>query len=81
MKSLNDMNSINENEVDNIYECYLLYDIQNPSKHIKNINNHYYPIIHGCMKTCRESIYLSIFESYSIMGVVLRFDWKDDDKT
>ena len=35
----------------NIAECNLLNDIINPPKRAKNINSHYYPILHGCMNT------------------------------
>ena len=42
---------MHDNEVKNIAECNLLHDIINPPKHAKNINNHYSPILHGCMNT------------------------------
>ena len=35
-------------EVKNIDEYNLLHDIINPPKRAKNINSHYYPILHGC---------------------------------
>ena len=42
---------IQDEEVNKIAECNLLYDIKNPPKHTKNLNSHYSPIIHGCMNT------------------------------
>ena len=42
---------IHDNEVHNIAECNLLHDIINPHKRAKNINIHYYPIIHRCINT------------------------------
>ena len=47
MKILNSMNHTHDNKANNISECNLLNDILNPSKLTKNINNHYYPILHG----------------------------------
>ena len=51
MKSLNDMNYIYYNKVNIISECNLLHGILNHYKCTKNINSHYFPIIHGCMNT------------------------------
>ena len=48
IKNRNEMIYINDNKVKNIAYCNLLQDIINPPKHTKNINSHYYPIIHGC---------------------------------
>ena len=48
------MNFINENEVNNIAECKLLHYILNPYKHTKIWNNHYSPIIHGCMNKIKD---------------------------
>ena len=45
------MNRIHDNKVNNIAECNLLHDMINPSKHTKNINSHYSPILHVCMNT------------------------------
>ena len=45
------MNCMHENEVNKIPECNLLHDIINTSKHTKNLNSHYYTILHGCMNT------------------------------
>ena len=42
---------IHDNEVNNIAECNLLRDIINPPKRAKNVDIHYSPILHGCMKT------------------------------
>ena len=49
MKSLNDMNSMNDTKVNSISQCNLLHDKINPYKWTKNININYCPIIHGCM--------------------------------
>ena len=49
IKSLNDINRINDNKVNNISECNLLHDILNTSKRTKILNIHYSPILHGCM--------------------------------
>ena len=51
IKRSNGMNSIHDNEVNNIAEYNLLSDILNTSRRVKNINNHYSIIIHGCMNT------------------------------
>ena len=45
------MTLIDNNEVNNIAEFNLLYDIINPPKRAKNLNSHYDPILHGCMNT------------------------------
>ena len=45
------MTRIHNNEVKNIAECNLLHDIINPPKRAKNLNSHYYPILHVCMNT------------------------------
>ena len=45
------MTRIHKNEVNNIAECNLLYDIIDPPKRAKYINIHYSPTIHGCMNT------------------------------
>ena len=46
MKILNIMNSIHDNNVNNIAEVNLLHEILNTSKHTKYISSHYprYPI-------------------------------------
>ena len=49
MKILNSMNHTHNNKVNNIAKCHLLHDILNPSKQTKNINSHYYSILHVCM--------------------------------
>ena len=43
------MTCIRENKVNIIAEWNLLHDILNPSKHTRNINIHYSPIINGCI--------------------------------
>ena len=45
------MTCIHKNELNNIAECNLLHDIINYPKRAKYINNHYSPILHGCMNT------------------------------
>ena len=53
MKSLNDMNRIHNNKVNNTSGWNLLHAILNSSKRTKNMNIHYYPILHVCMNTSR----------------------------
>ena len=53
MKSLNYMNCIHDNKINNIATRNLQHDILDSSKHTKNINIHYSPILYGCMKTHR----------------------------
>ena len=45
------MTCLHNNEVKNIAECNLLYDIINRPKRGKKLNSHYSHIIHGCMNT------------------------------
>ena len=45
------MNCINGNKVNKISEFILLHDMINPSKRTKDINSHYYPILHVCVNT------------------------------
>ena len=42
---------IHDNEIKNISEWNLLYDIINPPKRAKNINSHYSTILHEYMNT------------------------------
>ena len=42
---------IYDNEVNNISKCNVLHDIANPPKCAKNINSHWYPILHVCINT------------------------------
>ena len=44
------MEIIHENDINDISECNLIYDILNISKCKKY---HYYPILHGCMNARR----------------------------
>ena len=53
MKSLNDINCIHLNKVNNIAEWNLLHVILNTSKLTKNINIYYNPILNVCMNKCR----------------------------
>ena len=41
MNNLHDMNNIRDNDVNNRSEWNLLYDILNPSKHVKINDSHY----------------------------------------
>ena len=66
MRTLNDMNPIYDNKVNNIAEYNVLHGILNNSKGNKNIIHHYLPILRGCMNRSR------IFESYCISYVVPR---------
>ena len=61
MKSLNDMNRIHNKDVNNIHECNLLHGILNSSKRTKNMNIHYYPILHVFMNTSRGKAKLREF--------------------
>ena len=58
------MNSIHDNEVNNIAECNLLPDIINTPKLTKNLNIHYYTILHGCMNTIKGK---SEFKNFRIL--------------
>ena len=51
IKRPNGMNHIRDNKLTTISERNVLYDILNLSKHTKNGNTHYSPILHGCMNT------------------------------
>ena len=42
---------IHDKEVNTIAEWNLLHDIINTPIQSKNINSHYYPILHGCINT------------------------------
>ena len=61
IESRDKMININDNEVKNIAECNLLHNIINTSKGAKNINSHYYPILHGYMDTRKGRAKLKIF--------------------
>ena len=64
IENRNEMIYKNDNEVKNISECNLLYDLINPPKCAKNTNSHYSTIIHGWMSTreCRVK-----FENFQIL--------------
>ena len=51
IENRNGMIYIHNKKVKNISECNLLNDIFNPTQHAKNINSHWYPILHGFMNT------------------------------
>ena len=61
MKIVDGMNCIHDNVVNKRAECNLLHDILNPYKCTKNINTHYYPIIHVCMNTRKGRAKFNIF--------------------
>ena len=44
---------IHKKEVNKTSEYNLIHDIINNPKHAKNLNSHYYPIIHVCMNNRR----------------------------
>ena len=54
MKTLNDMNFINVNKVNYLYEFNLLHDKPYPSRQTKNTNGYYPLILHVCMNTRRD---------------------------
>ena len=58
------MNLKHDNKVNSIAEYNLLHDILNHSKFTKNINIHYYLIIHVCMNMSRDISKYKIFEYY-----------------
>ena len=62
VKSLNDMNNIHDNKVNNIAECNLLNDIVNTSKCTKDINTNYFPILHLCINTCKGRVKYNSFK-------------------
>ena len=64
MNIFNIMNRIHDNKVNNISEFNLLHYIINPSKHTKNTNINYYPILHGCMNTRRGK---ATFKNFQIL--------------
>ena len=61
---LNGMNRIHDKEVNNISGCNLLHDILDPSKLTKNINVHYFPILHGCMNTRKGK---AVFKNFRVL--------------
>ena len=72
----NGMTYIHDNKVNKISECNLIHYTINPPKHTKHLNDHYSPIIHGCMNTRKGKanfsnfrILLNIGCSYSIVFV------------
>ena len=58
------MNSIHDDEINNISECNLLHYIINPPKRTKNLNSHYSPILHRCMDTRKGK---SMFNNFRIL--------------
>ena len=55
------MTLIDNNEVNNISEFDLLYDIINPPKRAKHLNSHYNHILHGCMNTRKVKAKFKLF--------------------
>ena len=47
------MMRIHDKEVNKISEYNLPHNIINPLKRAKTVNNHYSPILHGCMNTIK----------------------------
>ena len=43
------MTRIHDNKINNIAECNLLHGIISPPKCTKHLNEHYSPILNGCM--------------------------------
>ena len=54
MNNIHNMNGIYDNDVNNISEHNLLYDILNSYKGVKAIYYYYYPILYGCINKCRD---------------------------
>ena len=73
IENRNYMTCLQNNEVNNISECNLLHDIINPPKRAKILNNHYYPILHGCMNTRNGKGKFKTFVYYWKVDVVPRF--------
>ena len=67
-ENLDKMIYIHANEVKDIAECNLLHDIINPPKIAKNINSHYYHILHGCMNTIKGRVRFKNFQILSDSG-------------
>ena len=57
------MNRILDKDVNNIYECNLLHGILNSSKRTKNVNSHYYPILHGLIHNQQRVLFSLVFHS------------------
>ena len=68
IENLDKMIYIHANEVKDIAECNLLHDIINPPKIAKNINSHYYHILHGCMNTIKGRVRFKNFQILSDSG-------------
>ena len=66
------MMRINNNEVKNIAECNLLYDIINPPKRAKKLNSRYSPILHGCMNTRKGRANFNNFQILLVVDVAPR---------
>ena len=76
MNILNDMNRTDDNEVKNIAAWNFLYGILNYSKSTKNINIHYYTILHGYINICggksRYNIFWILLDGVSITTIAMR---------
>ena len=69
---------IHDKEVNSISEFNLIHDITYPPKRAKILNNHYLPILHGCINTRKSRakfknlrIILHIGYSYTIVMIRL----------
>ena len=72
-KNRNDMTRMHNNKVRDIAECNLLDDIINPPKRAKNLNSHYYSILHGCMNTRKGKAGFKNYVFYWTVDVVPQF--------
>ena len=82
----NDMTRIHDDEENKIAEWNLLHDIMNTSKRTKNLNSHYFPILHGCMDNRRgkaklKNIRILLENGCSSMIVMIRPTTKIKTKT
>ena len=68
IENLDEIIYIHDNEVNNIAEWNLLYDIINPPKLSKYINSHYYPILYGCMNTRKVRANFKNFQNLLDIG-------------
>ena len=76
----NGITRMHNNEVKNTSEFNLLHTIINHPKRTKNLNSHYYPILHGCINTRKGKtkfknfriLFNSGFSSTIVMGRLLK---------
>ena len=64
-----------DKKVNNIAECNLLNDTINNPKRTKTLNNHRYPILHGCINTRKGKAkfknFLNLLDSECIFTIVI----------